>query len=214
LQLAAVDARRGVLTETQSERIRRAFNTLLDDLDEYEDEEPKNGRVGDDAMAPTRSEQDLPKHPPPGSAAPETLLPAWQGEAPVLCIAGRGPLDDVAAAMLGQLLRKNALRSRVVPHTAVERGAIASLDVTGVQMICLCYLQLTGTPSHLRFLLRRLRLRAPHTRLLVGLWPIEQEILINERLRSAVGADYYTSSLRETVEACLDAARSEAPVAI
>ncbi|HYZ24070.1 MAG TPA: AI-2E family transporter [Rhodopila sp.] len=213
LQLAAVDATRGVLTEAQSERIRRAFTALLEDLDEYEDTEPKNGRNEDAATTPTRSEQDVPRHPPPGGTVPETLPPAWQGEAPVLCIAGRGPLDDAAAAMLAQLLRKNGLKTRVAPHSAAERGTIAALDVTGVQMICLCYLELSGTPSHLRYLLRRLRQHAPHTRLLVGLWPIEQEILIDDRLRSAVGADFYTSSLRETVEACLEAARTEVAAA-
>lgn len=207
LQLAAVDAVRGVLTEAQSDRIKHAFDTLLEDLEEYEDEEPR-GAKPDEAAAPTRSEQDVPKHPPPGGG-PDILPPSWRGEAPVLCIAGRGLLDDAASAMLAQLLRKNGLNARVVQHEAASRAAVANLDVTGVQMICLCYLELSGTPSHLRYLLRRLRQRAPGVKLLVGLWPSEQTILLDERLRAAFGADYYTSSLRETVEACLDAARSE-----
>ena len=81
-------------------------------------------------------------------------------------------------------------------------------------MVCLLYLELAGTPSHLRYLLRRLRQRLPRARLLVGLWPADQAILTDDRLRAAVGADVYTSSLREAVEACLDAARAEAePVA-
>lgn len=211
LQLAAVDAVRGVLTEAQSDRIKHAFDTLLEDLEEYEDEEPR-GAKPDEAAAPTRSEQDVPKHPPPGGG-PDILPPSWRGEAPVLCIAGRGLLDDAASAMLAQLLRKNGLNARVVQHEAASRAAVANLDVTGVQMICLCYLELSGTPSHLRYLLRRLRQRAPGVKLLVGLWPSEQTILLDERLRAAFGADYYTSSLRETVEACLDAARSETATA-
>ena len=39
----------------------------------------------------------------------------------------------------------------------------------------------------------------------------EQAILTDDRLRAAVGADVYTSSLREAVEACLEAARAEIP---
>jgi hypothetical protein len=63
-------------------------------------------------------------------------------------------------------------------------------------------------------LLRRLRQRLPTAKLLVGLWPAEQAILTDDRLRAAVGADIYTSSLRDAVEACLEAARAEVqPVA-
>ena len=63
-------------------------------------------------------------------------------------------------------------------------------------------------------MLRRLRQRVPAAKLLVGLWPAEQAILTDDRLRAALGADAYTSSLREAVEACLEAARAEVqPVA-
>jgi hypothetical protein len=78
-----------------------------------------------------------------------------------------------------------------------------------VAMVCLCYLEIGAAPSHLRYMLRRLRQRLPAARLMVGLWPAEQAILTDDRLRAAVGADVYTSSLREAVEACLEAARAE-----
>ncbi len=76
-------------------------------------------------------------------------------------------------------------------------------------MVCLCYLDIGDAPSHLRYMLRRLRQRLPSARLLVGLWPADQPILTDDRLRAAMGADVYASSLREAVEACLDAARAE-----
>ena len=63
-----------------------------------------------------------------------------------------------------------------------------------------------GSPSHLRYLIRRLRQRLPEASILVGYWPAEEAILRDARIRAAIGADYYTSSLHDTVEACLEAA--------
>jgi hypothetical protein len=145
----------------------------------------------------------------PGQAPDrETLPPPWDGEAPVLCIAGRGPLDEAGSAMLAQLLGKHGLGARVIPHEAVSRTNIRSLDLSGVGMICISYLDIRGNPAHLRYLLRRLREKAPGTPLLVGLWPAEDAVLSDPSMRSQIGADHYVSSLREGVEACLSVARS------
>jgi predicted PurR-regulated permease PerM len=210
LQLAANDAARGVLTDAQLEKIKASMQDLIDDLDEHDDKDPETRDAAESATAgPSRSEQDLPKHPAPGKVTPDSLAAAWRGSAPVLCIAGRGPLDEAAASMLAQLLHKSGLTARVLPHEAASRPRIGTLEGEGVAMVCLCYLEIGGTPSHLRYLLRRLRQRLPQARLLVGLWPAEQAILTDDRLRAAVGADIYTSSLREAVEACLEAARGE-----
>jgi hypothetical protein len=199
-----------VLTEAQLEKIQASMQDLIDDLDEHDDKEPDARDAADGAAtAPSRSEQDVPRHPAPGKVVADALSPAWRGAAPVLCIAGRGPLDEAAASMLAQLLHKSGLEARVLPHEATSRLRIGTLEGEGVAMVCLCYLELGGTPSHLRYMLRRLRQRLPHARLLVGLWPAEQVILTDDRLRAAVGADVYTSSLREAVEACLEAARAE-----
>ena len=91
LQLASVDAARGVLTETQLDRIRIAIQSLIDDLDDYDDQEPRAKGSTDDPTAPSRGEQDVPTHPAPGKIAANTLPAIWRGAAPVLCIAGRGP---------------------------------------------------------------------------------------------------------------------------
>jgi hypothetical protein len=124
-----------------------------------------------------------------------------------LCVAGRGPLDEAAAAMLAQLVGKHGLGARVVPHEAVSRARIGSLDVQGVGMICISYLDIRGNPAHLRYLLRRLRQKAAGTPLLVGLWPAEDVVLTDPAMRTQIGADEYVSSLRDAVEACLSRAR-------
>ncbi|HEV7873624.1 MAG TPA: AI-2E family transporter [Enterovirga sp.] len=211
LQLAANDAQRGVLRPSQVERIKTAIKELVDDLDGHEDVKPavdaaKKAAEADETLAEAAVSK---KDAVPGQA-PEraSLPPPWDGEAPVLCIAGRGPLDEAASAMLAQLLGKHGLGARLVPHEAVSRSNIRSLDLSGVGMICISYLDIRGNPAHLRYLLRRLREKAPGTPLLVGLWPAEDAVLSDPAMRSQIGADHYVSSLREAVEACLSVSHS------
>ena len=75
-------------------------------------------------------------------------------------------------------------------------------------MICISYLDISGSPSHLRYLMRRLRHKLPHAAILVGLWPDDDMVLKDERMRAVIGADYYSSSLREALAACISAAKS------
>ena len=127
-----------------------------------------------------------------------------------MCVAGRGPLDEAASTMLAQLLRKHNLGARVVPHEQVSRSNIIGLDVDGVAIVCISYLEIHGNPAHLRYLIRRLRQRLPQVPMLVGPWSAEDAILTDESLRSAIGADYYVTSLREGLKACLQAAHEAA----
>ena len=110
--------------------------------------------------------------------------------------------------MLAQLLAKHGLRARVVGQEAVARGAVASLDVTGVAMVCVSYLEASGNPSTLRYLMRRLRARAPRAAILVGLWQADGATLADERLRAAIGADHYVTTLRDAVNACVVSAEA------
>jgi hypothetical protein len=139
----------------------------------------------------------------------DQISEAWRTEGAVMCIAGRGPLDEAASSMLSQLLNKHGLGARIVPHEAVSRSAIYSLDMTGVQMVCISYLEISGTPAHLRYLLRRLRKQAPKAPILVGLWPAEDAVLKSDSMRATLGADYYVSSLRDAVVQCLKVATGE-----
>jgi predicted PurR-regulated permease PerM len=206
LRLAAEDASRGVLRPQQLERIKDAIRDLVRDLAEHADADPAKpadtaGSAGERAPANAASSDETP---PDRSHLP----PAWRGEAPVLCVAGRGSLDEAAADMLAQLLSKHGLGARVLPHRAVSRANILGLEFAGVAMVCISYLEISGSPAHLRYLVRRLRQRLPGVPILVGLWPAEDAILTNETLRARVGADYYVASLRQAVQACLEAVRA------
>ena len=98
----------------------------------------------------------------------------------------------------------------MLPHAAVSREQIETLDVSGAAMICISYLDLGGSPSHLHYLMRRLRRQSKNIQILVGIWPNDAEVLGDERVRKVIGADYYTRSLREAVDACVAAAHEKA----
>jgi predicted PurR-regulated permease PerM len=203
LQLAANDAQRGVLNADQLERIKNGMRELVRDLADHDDRDPGPEEEAETARVGSQAEREIAKPSPP-VAAVEQLAPAWRTEAPVLCLAGRGTLDEAATAMLAQLLTKHNLGSRVAPHEAVSREYIAALDIEGVAMVCISYLEISGSPAHLRYLVRRLRGRLPTgTPILVGLWRTEDEVLHDHALQSLVGADHYTTSLREAVETCI-----------
>ncbi len=211
MQLAANDARRGTLGHDALDRVNATIRSLVDGLANEEDEEPpppKRGKEAveppDDGHPPTQTHA----HPDSLEGDQHSLPPVWRGEGAVLCIAGRGPLDEAASAILAQLVGKHGLGSRLVGYGEVSRERIETLDVSGVAMACISYLDISGSPSHLRYLMQRLRQRLPRgTPILVGLWPAEDSTLIDMAVQRSIGADYFTSSLAEAVTACVDAAR-------
>ncbi|HYZ64809.1 MAG TPA: AI-2E family transporter, partial [Acetobacteraceae bacterium] len=181
LQLAANDALRGVLTPDQLRSILDAMSGVIVDLADQ-----------------------------PDGTVPDDLDPAWTTESAIMCVAGRGPLDEAVCAMLAQVLGKRGLRARVVSHDAVSRGRIATLDVHDVRMVCISHIEGANSLTPLRYLVRRLRQRMPEATMMAGLWAADPALLMDERIRAAVGADLYVNSLRDAVDACLAAARQPA----
>ncbi len=210
MQLAANDARRGTLGHDQLDRVKTTIKSLVDGLASQEDEQPPPPKRGREAVEPHDDEGALQSHPHPDSVEGDTqsLPPIWRGPGAVMCIAGRGPLDEAASAMLAQLVGKHGLGSRLIGYGDVSRERVETLDVSGVAMACISYLDISGSPSHLRYLMQRLRQRLPRgTPILVGLWPLEDSTLSDREVQRSIGADYFTSSLAEAVTDCIEAAR-------
>lgn len=198
LRLAAIDAARGVLTDAQIERIRTTVEDVAAQLQTYEDKQP--AATGEDKKGLSESEKETAEPPSlPQAPAPADRRGLWQHEKPVVCLGGKGPLDICAAIMLQQLFQKHGLGAEVLPHEAASRHNLPALRLEGVAMICLCSLDLEGTPSHLRYLIRRLRQKWPDIDLIAGLWPPDDPFLKDQDQRQMLGADGYVTSLREAV---------------
>jgi hypothetical protein len=112
-------------------------------------------------------------------------------------------LDDAVTAMLAQLLAKRGFGVHRVTHDAGSRASIGSLDASKARLVCISYLEIGGAPSHLRYLVRRLRARTGEAPILVGLWPEGEAVLTDTQIQRALGADHYVGSLGSAVETCL-----------
>jgi len=173
LALAQLDVNRGVLEHERRARIREAVLGVIDDLSDHVDD-------------------------PPGSPSTEEITQTSTGKI-VLCVAGRGSLDEAAAAMLGQLLGSRGIAVRLVPSVAVSAENLFRLDVADVDTVCLSYLE-PGSFTNARYLVRRLRRGLPNVRIFVGFWTLgDNEGRQVEALRET-GADLVVTSLRQAVE--------------
>jgi hypothetical protein len=182
LVLAQADARHGALDRERRHAIHAAVEGLVQNLSEH----------GDDTRAHA---------PPRGHAVAAQPREAWGADA-VLCIAGPSPLDDVAALLLADLLNKHAIGTRVVPHAEVLPTNIERLEDDGVRFIALCYLE-PANFTNARYLVRRLKRRFPHARLMVGFWGMEADDGRYADAIEATGCEMIAASLREAVERVL-----------
>lgn len=180
LKLAAADEARGTISRQRAAEMTRSMLAVIGELEEHVD-----------ATHTGTSDQ--------GRAIQGTSTEF------VACVAGRGPFDDVVSAMLVQLLAQRGVGSRRVLHASVSRETIARLDLSAIKVIIVSYLELGGTPAHLRYLIRRLRHRAPGAVLIAGLWPKGEAALTQPEAQKTLGGDRYVASLREAVDATLAA---------
>jgi predicted PurR-regulated permease PerM len=188
LKLAADDEARGTIDRVRAVAMTKSMLSVIGDLDDHVDTGDADGAT-DRPESPTG---------PQGTIA---------------CIAGRGPFDDAVSTMLAQLLTQRQVDTRVVSNAMVSREAIGSLDLRGVDVVAISYLELAGSPAHLRYLIKRLRQRAPNLKIIVGLWPKGEAVLTDTAIQRAVGADVYVGSLRAATEAALAQLAAERSVA-
>ena len=220
LKLAQQDAERGMLDADQAERMNATVREMLDNLSVFEprrwfaklrrkaekddkDAEPGGGLAS--LEAPDEDED---------SGLPvvqrHELASGWVVDEPVLTIGGRSDLDEAAASMLAEVLKKRGLNAKAHPVEAISAGHIASLQGTEAKLVCLNYLGLGSGPAHIRYVVRRLRRILPDgTHILVAFFADQEDEEFVKALRETAEADAYATSLAEAVEHCVKAAKGE-----
>jgi hypothetical protein len=122
--------------------------------------------------------------------------PPDTADPPVPCVAARNDLDEAAAALLSRVLQEEERLAPVLPAAALADGGPDHPLLARAPLVCLS-LVAAGSPSRARFLVRRLRRRAPRARLVVGWWG-EAEDLRGYAASIGLGpSDVLVSSLRD-----------------
>lgn len=206
LQLAQTDAERGALDQVRLVKIRDAVREFASDLDDQDDRPPTKIHPTTDAEASSAvesvAEDAVHEHLPVLSK--ESLPVDWQGEHPVLCMAGRGLIDEAAAIMLAQLSTAHGLAARIEGAEALSTTNVFRLDTTGVAVVCLVYLDSSG-PAHMRYSVRRLRRKLPKAIIILGCWIRDIDPAALEALRENAKADLVAASLGDAVKLCIEA---------
>jgi len=184
LMLAQSDVNRGVLDERRQDHIRDAVKGLVDSL---------SNRKGEEREPP------LP------------LPESWR-DRPVLCVAGRGPLDEAAGILVTDMLAKYGLGARLVTSDETSAARIGELDTDGVRLICVSYLE-PGTFKNARYQVRRLRKAIPGVPVIALFWGLSDD---NSRYLDSIEAtesDIVTTGLKETLRHIMAFARRADSVA-
>jgi predicted PurR-regulated permease PerM len=203
LKLAQNDLTRGALDRAQTEKIKTTILEVVDNLAEQNDGRPAGDTTHDPeaAAAVEAADKTVPEL---VVVKREALGPEWRTDAPVLCVAGRTPLDQAAAAMIAQLLGKHGLGARVEGADAVATMNILRLETSGVALVCLSYLD-AGSLAHMRYTIRRMRRRLPAAQVLLACWKADVD---PAALRDSTQADAVATTLPEAARFCLEAARN------
>jgi predicted PurR-regulated permease PerM len=210
LQLAQVDVDRGAIDQERLTKIRDAVSEFVGDLADQDDRPPTKVNSTTDAeassavesVAENAEDEKLP------ILAKNSLPPEWQGEHPVLCVAGRSLIDEAAAIMLAQLSTAHGLSARVEGPAALSTANVFRLVSTGVAVVCLVYLDASG-PAHMRYSVRRLRRKLPKATIILGCWLKDVDAAGLEFLRESAKADLVAGSLGEAIKLCIDAAADQ-----
>jgi len=178
LLMAQVDVRRGALDEQRQARIRETIGELVEDLQT------------DDATG-THAEGEAAK------AAEEQ--PA---KTSIICIGGRTPLDEAAAALLAHLLQAEAdIATRVEPASAMTTSGLVRLDAANADVICLSYLDGDVGPAQVRYGVRRLRRRFPRVKIVTCFWTADENPARMEQLCAAAKPDKCATRFHEALDA-------------
>jgi predicted PurR-regulated permease PerM len=193
LMLAQKDAERGVLEEGNTKILRETVDSLAADIAHEHWVAKKEAHAA--ILAPAAKLPVLDK---------DQLALSWRSEAPLVLIGVRTELDEAAAIVLSTLVQTHGIATRMERPEVLKAGNLAKLDLSGVALICLSSVDLK-TPAHMHYAARRLKSRAPHAKLLLGVWSaIDDKVLA--ALKEAVNADYAARNFHRAATIVLEEA--------
>jgi hypothetical protein len=171
LARAQADSDSGILPPERRATVKDGFAKILENL--FDDEV-----IGDE----------------PAGEAAATPSEAWFA----VCMAGRNELDEAAALLLASLLRARGRRAYVFADPVAALG-VQRVALRDAAIVCLSLVS-TNSAARARHIVRRVRRRAPHARIVVGFWALGPGTEASlEDAQAASSADAVVTRLCEAI---------------
>ncbi|MFO1147337.1 MAG: AI-2E family transporter [Alsobacter sp.] len=184
LRLAQTDAARGALSHARAQNLR---DCVLEVVDHLRTDEGLNwfGRLAGRGGGDDEDDGRIP------------VGESWREEGAVLCVGGRTPLDEAAAALLAAALAQEGIGARSAGADVLSTAQLFRLEPDGIRLVILCYLGQRSEGS-VRYAVKRLRRKLPEASFVIGLWG-ETDGLDAERIARGTEAAAVTTSIGQSV---------------
>jgi len=201
LRLAVADSRLGYLDEERLDRILSTVTELVNDLDAHDDAQAVDAETdtGDSNLGALAAIEQADKK---ATAIPQ----AWKPPRSVLCIPGSSKLDEAAALVLAQMLRRRGFGAVAEKSDALSMSKFFSLELADTALVCICYVERPSS-AKIQYAVRRLSKKKTGVRIILVLLGTE----IGTSAESA-GSDVAEGPFSTALEAIGEAAsmRSDA----
>jgi hypothetical protein len=171
LARAQADSDRGILPPDRRETVKDAFAKILENL-------------FDDSIIETDPAAEG------GAKRPDSGF--------VVCVAGRNELDEAAAMLLASLLRARGHRAYVFAADSPAALGGHRVALRDAAVVCLSLIS-TASAARARHILRRLRRRAPRSRIVVGFWGLRGANKPPPEAMALTSADAVATTLAEAI---------------
>ena len=191
LALGEIDRARGVMSKDRRQRVADSALALVDNLEDYAKEEAMADDEAEPSPGAVKGEVDV-KH---------EALPDGTGKL-VVCVGGRGELDNAAVAMLAQVLNAQGAITKTIDHVEMDPSRIRNLDLSGAHAVVIGFLNAQSV-THARYMVRRLKRSRSTLRVGVVLWRPAEDALGDLKLTAAIGCDFVAHTMREAAAGAL-----------
>ena len=123
---------------------------------------------------------------------------AWQEDGAILCLPGRGQLDDLAATMAIQILVGAGFGARQEPNLIL--GAADTPErLSRVRLCFLSVLEEGSSASSIRYFTRRIQKKMPEAAVVICLWHAPGDSALLAALRASGEKEHLVLSISELV---------------
>jgi predicted PurR-regulated permease PerM len=206
LRLADVDARLGRLDDERLDRVVATVNEVVDDLETHADRQIVTAAETDDRSALARLEpiED-------SEAVSIVLSDHWKVPRAVLCIPGSSKLDEAAALVLAQMLRRRGLAAAAEKADALSMSKFFALDLSESALFCVCYVD-NPSSAKIHYAVRRLRKRSGGALIMVALLGSETDASAVKTEGALTIAGNFAGTVKSIVESATgNAGRGDRP---